>query len=236
MSEEIDTRVTPALHPINVRELDGYDDETASILGPTETAFDEAYKGIASVHDARAAAATNPTWNEAQQLIHTQDLSDKVFAGVAKRFDAVSANLNVIANGIEAELNAPIEVKAAHTLATEIRAYVRELEPSARMVFVQNAIDGDDRRTVESILGAPAYLSGLMPEMHTVLTRMFHEKTSPLKMKRLKAARAGLALIGERSGLVFSQLSQAVGGDPHKVAKLRAAKSAAEKHFIAHEA
>lgn len=219
-----------------MRELDGYDVDTASILAPAETAFSEAYHGIASVHEARAKAATNPTWNEAQQLIQTQDYSDKVFDSVAKRFDAVTATLHTIVQGIEAELSAPIEVKAAHSLATEIRAHVKGLPTGERMTFVQKAIIDGDRRTAESILGAPAYLSGITSEMQAVLTRFFHEHHNPLQAKRLKAAKAGLALIGERSGLVFSQLSLAVGGDPHTVAKLRAAKTAAEKHFVTRDA
>ena len=236
MDEEIDTRVTPALHPHNVRQLDGYDDDTASILGPAETAFSEAYKGIAQVHTAREKALTNPTWTEAQALVQTADFSDRVFERVAKRFDAVTANLTTIANGIEAELTAPIEVKAAHTLATEIRAHLKGMPTGERMAFVQKAIEANDRRTAESILGAPAYLSGLTDEMQAVLTRMFHAKHNPLKEKRLKAARAGLELVGKRQGLVFAELEKAIGAAPHKIAAIRKSKTAAEAALVLSEA
>jgi dGTP triphosphohydrolase len=236
MDEEIDTRVTPALHPINVRELDGYDDDTASILGPAETAFSEAYMGIAQVHTAREKALSNETWTEAQALLQTADFSDKVFEKVAKRFDAVTKTLNTIVEGIETELNAPIEVKAAHTLASEIRGYARSLPTGERMTFVQQAITDGDRRTAESILGAPPFLSGMTTEMHAVLTRMFHAKHNPLKEKRLKAARAGLELIEKRQGLVFSELEKAIGANPRKIAAIRASRTAAEAALLLREA
>jgi hypothetical protein len=236
MSEEIDPRVSQSLHPVNVRHLDVYDEETASILGATETAFSEAYIGIGQVHTARDKAATNPTWNEAQQLLQTADFSEKVFARVAKRFDAAAANLNTIIKGIEAELSAPVEARAAYGLATEIRGHVKGLSTEERMAFVQKAIAANDIRTAESILGAPSFLSGLTDEMQAVLTRMFHAKHNPLKEKRLKAAKAGLDLIVERSGLVHAELEKAVGAAPHKIQKIRFARSAAEAAFVLRDA
>lgn len=236
MDEEIDTRVTPALHPINVRDLDEWGEDTASILGPAETAFSEAYMGIAQVHTAREKALSNETWTEAQALVQTADFSDKVFEKVARRFDAVTKTLSTIVEGIESELNSPIEVKAAHTLATEIRAHVKGMDMGERMTFVQKAITDGDRRTAESILGAPPFLSGMTTEMHAVLTRMFHAKHNPLKEKRLKAARAGLELIEKRQGLVFTELEKAIGANPRKIAKIRAARTAAEAALVLREA
>lgn len=236
MDEEIDTRVTPALHPINVRDLDEWGEDTASILGPAETAFSEAYMGIAQVHTAREKALSNETWTEAQALLQTADFSDKVFEKVAKRFDAVTKTLNTIVEGIETELNAPIEVKAADTLASEIRSHVKGLPTGERMTFVQQAIEADDRRTAESILGAPAFLSGLDADMQAVLTRMFHAKHNPLKEKRLKAAKAGLELIEKRQGLVFTELEKAVGAAPHKIAAIRKSSTAAQAALVLREA
>jgi len=44
---KVDTRVTASLHPDNVKAIDGYDGETALVLGPTFEAFEAAYNGIA---------------------------------------------------------------------------------------------------------------------------------------------------------------------------------------------
>lgn len=53
MSGDIDTRVTPALHPDNVKQVEGYDERTAPYVSLAETAFSDAYLGIGQVHSAR---------------------------------------------------------------------------------------------------------------------------------------------------------------------------------------
>lgn len=231
MSESIDTRITPALHPINVRELDGYSDETAGILAMTESAFAHTYEQLKKVFDASEAVRAVPTLTEAAAAIKAQDYADKAFTGMAQRFDAAAANLKTIVASIETDLTAPVESKASSTLSAEIRSYVAKLPDGERMSFVRKAITDGDARTATAILGAPSYLSGLTPDMQAVLTRMFHEHHEPIKSKRLKAAQAGLDLIGERSGLIFRVLEKAVGADPKKVARYRAAAAKTAKAF-----
>lgn len=119
MADEIDTRITPSFHPETIREVDEYDDETASILAGTEAAFDAAYSGVGRVHEARDAAKTNRTWNEAQQIIETANFSDKIFASVAKQFDGASANLTRIVEGLERDLSQPIESRGVGAMSGE---------------------------------------------------------------------------------------------------------------------
>jgi len=231
MSESIDTRITPSLHPINVRELDGYDSETSGILGMTEGAFANAYEQLGKVYDACEAVRADPTLTEAAALVKAQDYADRVLTGIAQRFDRAADNLKTIVASIETELSAPVESKASNSLSAEIRAYCKSLPEGERMSFVRQAITDGDTRSATAILGAPAYLSGINAGMQSILTRMFHEHHEPLKAKRLKAAKAGLGLIGERAGLVFSQLQQAVGADHKKVARYRAAAAKTAKAF-----
>jgi hypothetical protein len=231
MADEIDTRVTPSFHPDTVQALDGYDDDTASILSGVESAFNEAYIGVGRVHDAREAAKTNPTWNEAQQIVMTADLADKIFTNVAKRFDNATGNLTRVIEGLERDLSQPLEGRGVGAMAGEIRAFVRDMDEGKRMGFVQKAIDAGDERTVGAVLGGPAYLSGLMPEMQTVLLRVYHEKANPRMAKQLRAAKAGLELLGARGGLLFTEMEKAVGAKQAKVQQLRIAKAKAEKSF-----
>ena len=211
MSEEIDTRVAADLHPGVVTALDDYDEDTETILGPTLAAFTEAYSGIGKVHDAKEQARTNPTWNDARQLIETDNFGQKVFGKIAGRFDSAAANLKTIIGGIEKEFAVPIESKASGTVAGEIRAHVKGLKATERMAFVQAAITDGDIRSATAVLGAPAYLSGLDRDLQATLTRMYHEHHEPVKMKRLKAAQAGLDLIENRGGMLHTQLAKAIG-------------------------
>lgn len=231
MAHNIDTRVSPALHPLNVQELDGYSEETAGILSMTEGAFAHAYEQLGKVFDASEAVRSDPTLTEPAAVVRIADYADKAFTGMAQRFDAAAANLKTIVASIETELTAPVESRASSTLSAEIRSYVAKLPDGERMSFVVKAIKDSDTRTASAILGAPPYLSGLTGDMQAVLTRQFHEHNNPSQAKRLKAAQAGLDLIGERANLVFSHLQKAVGADPHKVARFRAAAAKTAKAF-----
>ena len=235
MSDEIqdaDTRVTPSFHPQTVRSIDAYDDDTASILAGTEAAFNEAYIGVGRVHDAREAAKTNPTWNEAQQVIQTADFADKLTIQLAKRFDSATAGLNRVIEGLERDLSQPIAGGGVGAMAGEIRGYVHSLPEGQRMGFIQRAIEAGDERTVGAVLGGVPYLSGITPEMQNVLLRLHHEKSNPRAAKQLRAAKAGLELLGERAPLIFGQMEKAVGAKQTKVQQLRAAKAKAEQSFV----
>lgn len=232
MSEDVDHRITPSLHPANVRQVEGFDDETRPYLGQVETAFSEVYEGLRSVHDARAAAAKNPTWNEAQQVIATDDFAQKVFARAARQLDSAKANLDRSIGALEEQLSGPVTSKAAHGVSAEIRAHVKGLKTGERMSFLQDAIANGDDVSASAVLGSPAYLSGIDPNTQTVLTRLYHERTSPAVAKRVSVMKAARDLIMDRGGLLFKELERAVGQSPQKVAALRAAKNEAERAFV----
>ncbi len=236
MSEGIDTRVTPSLHPDNVKEVDGYDEQTAPYVSLAETAFSEAYIGIGQVHSAREKARTNPTWTEAQQIIQTQDFADKVFSRIARQMDGAMASLGKGIAALEAQLSAPVTSVAAQGVAVEIRAHVKALPNNKRLGFIQSAFAAGDAVTVSSVLGAPSYLSGLDAGMQGALLRQWHERNSPEVAQRLKTMKGARDLITNRGGLVFGELEKAVGAPPGKAKALREAKTAAEKAFVFREA
>jgi len=232
MSTPVSTKVTPALHPDHVTRISGYDDETAPVLAQTLNAFDEAYQGVQKVHEARDKAKMNPTWNHAMQIIHTQELADKVSARVAKAMDTTRANLVKGIEHLEKQLSAPVESRASHPIAQEIRAHIKSLPAGQRMPFIKEAIDAGDHDTAHAALGTVPYLSGIDVKTQAILTRMYHEKANPHLAKRLKAMTGAKALIEERGGLVFGELEKAVGVPPHKVKQLRDAKTASEQAFV----
>lgn len=232
MADEVDTRVTPSFHPETVQAIAEYDDDTASILAGTEAAFKEAYIGVGRVHDASAASKTNPAWTEAAALIETQGFADKMTTQLAKKFDSATANLTRVIEGLERDLSQPIESRGVGAMSAEIRAYVKGLPDGERMGFIRKAIESGDERTVGAVLGGVPYLSGLTPEMQNVMLRLHHEKSNPRAAKQLRAAKAGLELLGERAPLLFNEMQKAVGAPQAKVQKLRAAKAKAEQSFV----
>lgn len=232
MADEIDTRVTPSFHPDTVRAIDAYDDDTASVLAGTEAAFNEAYIAVGRVHDAREAGKTNPAWTEANALIETQNFADKLTGNLTKKFDSATANLTRVIEGLERDLSQPLEGTGVGGMSAEIRAFVKSLPEGQQMGFIRQAIDAGDTRTVGACLAGPAYLSGITPEMQTALLRVHHEKANPRMARQLRAAKAGLELLGERAPLLFNEMQKGVGAPATKVQRLRAAKAAAEKSFV----
>lgn len=211
MANNIDTRVPADLHPDNVKAIDGYSETTASVLAPTERAFAEAYSGIASVFDARDAVRSDSTLTEAAAILKVDDLAQRVFAKVARNMDGERSNLGKGIAHIEAQLSAPVTAKASHSMADSIRSHVKNLSTGERLAFVRAAINDGDDLTASSVLGAPPYLSGLDSDAQKVLTRMYHERTSPDMAQRLKMMTAAKELFEQRGGLVLTTLNRAVG-------------------------
>lgn len=226
---QVDTRVTPALHPQNVHALEAYDEETSACLSPAYDAFETAYSGLITVHQAREAASQDPTLNEAAVAIKTQEVADRVLERVTRAIDGTSATLRRSIDNIEKELTRPIEAQASHQISMEIRMHVSKLSLGERSQFVMRAINGGDHRSATAVLGAPGYLSGLTDEMQAVLTRAYHEKHNKGAAKRVAAMKQAVELLDTRGGLLFKELEKAVGMAPHKVKELRERKLHADR-------
>lgn len=228
---EIDTRVSPALHPDNVLGIEGYDSEVAGYLQQTLDTFSEAYKSIKKVFDARDAAENDLTMTPEARVVRVADHADRTFTAVAAKFDKAHANLRSGIAQIERDLTAPVVARASHIISGEVRAYVKGLGTGERLSFIQQAIERGDADTVSAVLGGPSYLSGITPETQLVYLKMWHEKANPHLARRQRAMQAALDLIGDRGGLVMPHLIKAVGKKPWEVQKIRQAKSRADKAF-----
>ena len=96
MSNEIDTGITPALHPAVVSKIPGYESDEAvrQVVAPTETAFSSAYNAVQSVWTARALIEKDTSKTEDARLLQLDTFAGKQLAAVGKTFDATLANLN----------------------------------------------------------------------------------------------------------------------------------------------
>jgi len=237
MSTEVDYRITPSLHPQNVKNIDGYEEgDIAAILAPTMTAFDTAYQAVGSVLEARAVAEKNPAWTEEARLMQVDAFARKKLDRVTRLFDSTRANLVKGIASLEGELAAPLESKGAQSVAAEIRAHIKALPTEKRHKFIQERIDAGDELSVAAALGAPGYLSGLDDNFQQTYTRFWNEKVSPDKAKRLKAMIGAKELIERNAPTVFSAMEKAVGGNSSQAKKVREANAAAEKLFASKDA
>ncbi|KQM27326.1 MULTISPECIES: hypothetical protein [unclassified Sphingomonas] len=221
MSDIIDVRISPTLHPGITGEIADYDDYTRPLLGATETAVDEAFKALQSIHDAKAGAEKNPTWNDAARLVatdsHATKVMSKVYGSWSRTVDTLDANITKL----EGELNAPVEQRATASMASEIRSYFRSLDPGPRMNALRQAIEAGDDTTVTAVLGGRPYLSGLEPDLHAEFLHDWHNAQRPVDAKKLRAMKAAAEMLNNRYKLLTKAVTEAVGDikvyEPSKV-------------------
>ena len=172
-----------------------------------------------------------PAGDRTGRYIDKRKVGDVWNALHAERVKPMTATMQ---NGIakmEQELSAPVQARAAHTIAVEIRNHVRAMDSGKLHAFIRQAIVQGDEVTVSSVLGAPPYLSGLTPEFQQVYTRMWHEQANPLIAKRMRAMQGALDLLGTNATLITKELERAIGVPQFKVKQYREAKAKADKAF-----
>lgn len=211
MSDETDLRISPTLHPGIAGVIADYDDETRPVLGQTETAVHEAFKGLQSIHNAKEGAALNPSLNPFEQLVAVDDHATKVMNKVYGSWSRAVDTLNNNIASVEKTLNAPVESKASRTMATEIRQHFASLEQGPRMNALRKAIESGDETTATAVLGAPCYLSGLDADLHAEYLRDWHEAENPLDAKKVRAMKDAADMLNERYKLVKKAVEKAVG-------------------------
>jgi hypothetical protein len=212
MAEGIDTRVSLDLDPGVVKGLPGYElDEVRPVLTGTENLLAMAKSALSAIHDAKAAASTDPTLTEAAALLQVDDYATTRMTAVTKQWDQISSTLENNIAQFEKELSAPIIAKASQMVSGEIRSHFKNLQIGERVTAIQAAIEARDEVTCSSLFGAPAYLSGLTDEMHKQFTRQWQERINPLVGKRLRAVTAARDYIDRTSGLMLKEWQKAVG-------------------------
>lgn len=227
----MNTLVTISLHPKNVSAIEGYNEETAPYVAAAVTAFDEAYQGLCAIHEARIAASKNPTLNSAAQLVAVAEFADKRMTRILRAIDSASTSLQRGITGIEEMLNAPLQHKANSAFTVEIRAHVKSLSASERRQFLSEAQHTGDLQTLEAVLGAPGYLSGISNEEKSIRTRIYHSSRAPEQVRRLEVMKAAFDLLGQRGGLVHSGVEKAIGASWAEVNRIRKAKAQADEAF-----
>lgn len=208
---EVDTRVSASLDPGVIALIEDYDEDTRPLLGQTETALSAAFEALKGIHDAKAAAATNPTLNEYAQLIEVDNYASKRMAVVQKMWGSAVEALNNNVVAMEEKLKAPIEARASYQMASEIRAHFKAMDTGPRMTAIQKAISDGDEKTITAICGAPAYLSGLDEEIQSTFTREWQEKQMPVEAKKVRAMRKAADLLNDRVKILKKEWAEAVG-------------------------
>lgn len=230
---KIDTAVTPSLHPGNVRALDGFDDDAERFLGPLIGLMDSVYQSLGDIHAARKQAESDPSLTEAARVLKLAKMAEAHQDKITKRWDSIHSTLQTQIKAMEDQLSAPLKAAAERPgVAGEVRAFVKALTTGERVKFIEERMRVGDVATLQYCLGGPAYLVGLSDEIAATYTRMFNEENHPAVAQRLKVSKAAAELMGNRGGLILTEIVKAIGADWATVSRLRATQDATEQAFI----
>ena len=212
MADEVDTRVSLDLDPGVVAGWDGYEnEEVRTVLTGTESLLRSTKAALGAIHDAKAAAATDPTLTPAAALLKVDDYATQRMTTITQQWDRTASTLKNNIEQMEKELAAPIVAKASQMVSGEIRSHFKSLKVGERVAAIQAAIEARDEVTCSSLFGAPAYLCGLTDEMHKQFTRKWQEEVNPLVAKRLRAVNAALDYVDRTGPLMLREWHKAVG-------------------------
>lgn len=228
MFDNIDTRVSLSLDPETYRAIEGYNDETRTFVDHVINAFNDAHVTVGKLWDAREAADGNPGWTEEQRILNVQRVAEKHRSRVLKRFDLASRDLAANITHTEDELSRPLTERAGMgTLNGEVRAFVARLERPKRSAFMAEALERDDGPTLEAVLGAQPFLSGLTPVDHEHYLRLYHEKKNPHLVRRLDVMNRFLDKLDRIAPVLREQFDKPVGAKPNVASAIKVANDRA---------
>ena len=206
---DVDTRVPLSLHPTNVTSMSDVDDDTRVFVNPAAEALEAAHTYLGSIYDVRQAAFSDPTLTEPAALLKTDDYAMAKLEAVTRKLDGTVAQMGKTIKAYEAQLVAPVKEKAGAVVSTEVRAHLKA--SADRINIIRQAIKDGDDDIAASALGAPAILSGLTPEIHSVLLREYHEVRQPVVAKRVRAMTAARDYLERHGPQVLKESIKAVG-------------------------
>lgn len=228
MADNIDTRVSPSLDPETYREIEGYNDDTRMFVDDVVNAFNDVYVTVGKIHDARVLAEKNPAWTPENRVRIVGQEASKQKERVSKRLDCAHRDLKARIAHTEGELSRPLTERAGlGSLNGEVRAFARALNRSEREAFMNAALESDDGATLDAVLGAQPFLSGLTSLDHEHYLRLYHTKKSPHLVVRLDLMKRFLDAIYRNGPVVHAQFEKAVGAKPNRVGALHVANEQA---------
>lgn len=230
MADNINFRVTPALDPETYLAVDGVDDDTRGYVDDVISFANDAYATLGKLHAAREAADSNPAWTPEQKVLMVSGEAAKQKARLARRLDTATSALDGRIAFTEGELLKPVQQGAAGPLAAEVRAHFKTLASSERANLIREAMDADDEATLQAVLGAQPFLSGLNTIDRDHFIRLYHEKKQPHLVTRLnvmKRVRDLLNNSGANGAAFHRAFEKAVGATPGVVRGIETANQRA---------
>lgn len=208
----VNVKNTISLHPNNIEAIAGLNVDTEHYVAGVKKALETAYNGNEAILKAKAALELDPSQTKEAKMLKLYEFAFKKQQAAAQQFDTNLAHLTSRIKELENTVNRPLLQQAgAGVINEEIRRHLKSLPDDKRNGFLIDAMAKGDDLTLTAILGAPAYLSGLTPEIHNHHREAYVSRKFPNETTELAISKKALALLEDRSGLLFSSTEKAMG-------------------------
>lgn len=143
-----------------------------------------------------------------------EEVQDPTLLAIDRRSQELGRHIASLEAAVASALDDPPRKSAEGLgMAQEIRAHVKALGTSGAG-FVRAAIQSGDKTTVAAVLHAPAYLSGLKPEVLAALRTEAARQLAPAEAAQLNATRRAREVV-DRAGAAlvarFAEIRQGHG-------------------------
>lgn len=199
MTTPVNIKVSPALDPETYLAVDGVNDSTRGYVDDVVSLMNDCYATLGSLHSAKDAVDSNPAWTDAQKVLMLSGETNKQKNRLAQRLDRTMRDLTSRIAQTEGELLRPVQVAAAGPLAAEVRQHFKTLKEGERSALIREALATDDEATLQAVLGAQPFLSGISDVDRTHFIGLYHAKKQPHLVERLDVMKRVKDLM-EKSG------------------------------------
>jgi hypothetical protein len=218
-----------AFDPAQVTSLEHYEELEGWGVNLAVDALKALHGTIGQLIEARETLKANQFKHPGELALDLDDLHTKLMPVATRKIDGATASIGKAVAAQEAELKQPITEGARGPFAAEVRAYARGLNTSERLKFFNAAVNSGDMAALGACLGAPAYLSGLAPEMVATLTEQANRKRNPLVVKRIALLKGALDRLEAASGVYMRNIEQIVGVREATIRTLRVQREKVRK-------
>lgn len=182
---------------------------SSPILSDLQGAMAKAVAEYKSAHDAVTRIAGDKTLTDGARVVRQATVARAKMDGALTALENARDKIAAGRKNVEAELRKRFDYGSASmaelSLATELRAHVKNLPDAERGKFMLSAIEELDLNSMRAIAAAPAFLSGIPPQLHELARDKFLSVMAPEQVETAKTLRDGEAFAEN----LHAQMSQA---------------------------
>jgi hypothetical protein len=231
MSVPVNSRVTPALDPSTYLAVEGVNDSTRGYISDVVSFANDAYSTLGQLWAAKDLVDSNLAWGPEQKVLMMTSEVNKQKARLAQKLDRTMSDLESRIEQTEGELLKPVQQGAAvGPLASEVRAHCKALDNAGRSALIREALSANDESTLQAVLGAQPFLSGMSAVDSSYFIRLYHENKQPHLVERLdvmKRVRDSLNNSGANGAAFHSAFAKVVGATPSEARAIEMANQRA---------